>query len=82
MSRIEDVVCAACGGEGGSGPLRKSTGRPFRECIQCDGFGMLVREIWDTPERVAHMATIGAKYGPLNAIGPDGARLHRKRSAR
>lgn len=56
--RYERFDCKKCAGTGFI--------RTARECFYCEGEGQIWREIWETSDRIAHMAKIGAKYGPKN----------------
>ncbi len=48
--RVEKFKCRACAGSGQTAPAR--------ECIQCGGDGILVREVWETAEFHEHMKRV------------------------
>lgn len=58
MVEVTTFKCGACNGAGGDGPIRKSTGLPFRPCIQCDGIGELERSVDDMWDRSGHMSAV------------------------
>lgn len=59
MSDATTFKCRACDGTGGKGPLRISTGLPFRPCIQCGGSGEIEREVDDVYDKQGHMSALG-----------------------
>lgn len=62
MTEITTFKCRGCNGTGGSGPVRKSTGLPFRPCVQCGGDGKIEREVEDVFDKMGRMAAVSLLY--------------------
>lgn len=45
-------------------------------CIYCGGSGVIVREVWQTEERMAHMSTVGAARAGRVFCDPALAEVH------
>jgi len=54
--RREIFPCKKCNGTGGTGPIRPSTGRPFRECVSCNGDGEIYRTVDQSHDAMKRMS--------------------------